>query len=195
MRARVIWLAFFRFFVLFLSLGTIACHIANLVLLGSRDWWPRYIPSIRGDRTMAILNLALMVAVIIYNTLKGGPMPWTNNADEPGAPAKTSPGFATYCFAYRNPKTIMRCWISDALWLGCLLVTASWLLLLVYVFAQSTSDIYDEDEEFEGYDYKQDVPMALSNEESTYHAASTPPQIATATTTAAAASAAAYNLL
>lgn len=50
--------------------------------------------------------------------------------------------------------------LTDGVWLGCIVVAAFWLILAIYVYAQSSSDIYDND--FDVYDYKDDVPMAVT---------------------------------
>lgn len=49
--------------------------------------------------------------------------------------------------------------LTDGAWLGCIVVGAFWLILAIYVYAQSSSDIYDND--YDMYDYKDDVPMAV----------------------------------
>ncbi|KAI9493123.1 hypothetical protein BDB00DRAFT_824496 [Zychaea mexicana] len=202
MRARVFWLAFFRFILLILSLAALACHIANIVLLTKQDdsgpWFPEHIPyvlyfvgpgvsvicsialnmvsmsnvkSIRGDRTMGILNLALMIAVIVYNTLEGGVFPWIGGHDEDG-PTTANRGFAAYCMNWAESTTQYRCWLTDGVWLGCILIAAFWLFLIIFVYAQKSSDIYDDD--YDVYDFKEDVPMAVtsSKNEPAYHASS-----------------------
>lgn len=42
-------------------------------------------------------------------------------------------------------------------WLGIIVVGFFWLLLALYTIVQRNSDIYDQD--YDTYDYKQDVPM------------------------------------
>ncbi|KAI9277067.1 hypothetical protein BDA99DRAFT_494797 [Phascolomyces articulosus] len=205
MRARVFWLAFFRFIILILSLATLACHIANIVILmknqpESKDWFPEHIPyvlyfvgpgvslicavalnmvsmsavkSIRGDRSMGLLSLALMIAVIVYNTLEGGVFPWLAGSDAEDQPENVGKGFATYCNTYSNNEwSKLRCWLTDGAWLGCILIAAFWLFLIIFVYAQKSSDIYDDD--YDVYDFKEDVPMAVAskNEQQTYHASS-----------------------
>lgn len=64
--------------------------------------------------------------------------------------------------------------LTDGTWLGCIVIAGFWLILAFYVFAQSTSDIYDDD--YDMYDFKDDVPMAVTTtrtqEAETYHASS-----------------------
>lgn len=68
----------------------------------------------------------------------------------------------------------MRCYIglTDGMWLGSLLIAAFWLLLAIYVYAQKSSDIYDDD--YDVYDFKEDVPMAVTSPtaQHDYHASS-----------------------
>ncbi|KAI8145019.1 hypothetical protein BJV82DRAFT_604575 [Fennellomyces sp. T-0311] len=210
MRARVFWLAFFRFVLLVLSLATIACHIAQIVLLMRQSddtgpWFPEHIPyvlyfvgpgvsvicsvalnivswssvkSIRGDRTMGILNLALMIACIVYNTLESGVFPWIGNLSVSSRPTNVNKGFAAYCNTWSDSNTQLRCWLTDGAWLGQILVAAFWLFLVIFVYAQKSSDIYDDD--YDVYDFKEDVPMAVtsSKNEPTYHASSPTAQTA-----------------
>ncbi|KAI7849315.1 hypothetical protein BDC45DRAFT_278367 [Circinella umbellata] len=137
------------------------------------------VKSIRGDRSMGVLTLALMIAVIVYNTLKGGAFPWLNGHYDDGKPSSFNSGFATYCSNYKNEWSKYRCWLTDGTWLGCLIVAAFWLFLVIFVYAQKSSDIYDDD--YDVYDFKEDVPMAVTSNknESAYHASSptsNPPQ-------------------
>ncbi|KAF7727227.1 hypothetical protein EC973_007839 [Apophysomyces ossiformis] len=117
------------------------------------------VKSIRADRALSILNLLLLIAVIVFITLKSGTNPWTDNTIS--GPSNTSMGFTTYCSVYRRDMTTyMRCWLTNGAWLGLLVSAFFWLLLAFYTFAQSSSDIYDDD--YDAYDFKADVPMAIS---------------------------------
>lgn len=49
-------------------------------------------------------------------------------------------------------------------WLGIIVVGFFWLLLALYTIVQRNSDIYDQD--YDTYDYKQDVPMVMVKETS-----------------------------
>lgn len=44
-------------------------------------------------------------------------------------------------------------------WLGCILIGFFWLLLCLFVFVFKTSDFYRK-EDYDVYDFKEDVPMA-----------------------------------
>ena len=67
------------------------------------------VKSIRGDRSMGVLTLALMIAVIVYNTLKDGAFPWLDGHYDDGKPSSFNSGFATYCSNYKNEWSKYRC--------------------------------------------------------------------------------------
>ncbi|KAG0170047.1 hypothetical protein DFQ28_002636 [Apophysomyces sp. BC1034] len=117
------------------------------------------VKSIRADRVLSIINLPLLIAVIVYNTLKSGVIPWTDGKED--GPSEVVLGFATYCDAYTGSQTtFLRCWLTNGVWLGLLASAVLWFVLAVYTFTQSSSDIYDDD--YDAYDFKADVPMALT---------------------------------
>ncbi|KAI8375974.1 uncharacterized protein BYT42DRAFT_572957 [Radiomyces spectabilis] len=151
-------------------------------------WWPHYVPyilyfvgpgfsiicsialifvsistikNIRGDRILSVINLILMIAVVVYNTLQAGVVPWTDGKEkDPGrGPYR---GYADYCSFYGSgTDSFYRCWLSNGLWLASIVTAFLWLLLAIYTFVQSSSDIYESD--YDGYDYKLDVPMAVTS--------------------------------
>ncbi|KAI9316881.1 hypothetical protein BX666DRAFT_1947674 [Dichotomocladium elegans] len=200
MGSRLFWLSFIRFLGLFFSAATLACHIVQIVLLRTNGWFPSYIPyilyfvgpgvslissialnivsmtrvkSIRGDRILCMPNVAIMIAVIVYNTLKAGAVPWTKTPVE-GVPSSATSTFVTYCKNIDDSVTANRCWLTDGMWLGCLLIAACWILLGIFVFLHKGSDIYEDD--FDVYDFKDDVPMVMPSptpaKDADYHAAS-----------------------
>lgn len=57
---------------------------------------------------MSVLNIALLVAVIVYNTLKSGVIPWTDGKAK-GGPSQANLGFASYCSSYQDTTTQYRC--------------------------------------------------------------------------------------
>lgn len=96
-------LSLFQYILYIVGPGvSIICSLAlNVVSISS-------VKSTRGDRTLSILNLALMIAVIVYNTLKSGVVPWKPEPDA-DAPSSATPGFATYCTNYHDSTTANRC--------------------------------------------------------------------------------------
>lgn len=66
--------------------------------------------------------------------------------------------------------------MTNGAWLGSLVVAVFWLFLVIFVFLQKASDIYDDD--YDMYDFKDDVPMAVTSspqpppKEASYHASS-----------------------
>ncbi|ORX53474.1 hypothetical protein DM01DRAFT_1336011 [Hesseltinella vesiculosa] len=188
MGARVFWLGTFRVLLLILSSATLACHIAQIILLGDTSWVadkniPYFlyfigpgisvisslalvalvcfnVPTIRGDRVLALLNAALMIAVVIASTLLTQYVPWT-----PGQTyTLSSKGFQPHC-PTANPLAKNRCWLSNGMWLGSIVVAAFWLIHLLFVFVQQRSDIFDDDD-YEMYDYEdhRDIAMAVTSE-------------------------------
>ncbi|CAO3587104.1 unnamed protein product [Absidia cylindrospora] len=132
------------------------------------------IRSIRGDRILGCLNLALMIATVVIGAIKSGPVPWlpvSNNNSQVTASEPTSGGFQSNCGIHEKDKEIFnRCWLSNGMWIGSIVVAFFWLLLVLYVFIQRGSDIYDDDE-YEVYDFKgtdgshphQNMPMAITS--------------------------------
>ncbi|ORZ16232.1 hypothetical protein BCR42DRAFT_32224 [Absidia repens] len=189
MGLRVFWLVLLRTLLVLTSIGTIGCHIAQVILLGNQRWWPSNyayilyfvgpgvstlsslallftmifkIKSIRGDRILGCLNLALMIATVVIGAIKSGPVPWlpdnstsSNNNSQLTASGPTSGGFQSNCGVYEKEdrEIFNRCWLSNGMWIGSIVVAFFWLLLVLYVFIQRGSDIYDDDE-YEVYDFK-----------------------------------------
>lgn len=78
------------------------CAIAlNIVSISS-------IKSVRGDRSMCVINVALMAACVVYNTLKQGVIPWSGGKAS-GGPKSANLGFASYCNLYNDKTTQLRC--------------------------------------------------------------------------------------
>ncbi|GAA5810494.1 hypothetical protein MFLAVUS_003916 [Mucor flavus] len=186
MSCRIILLNVLRVLILVLSLGTLGCHIAQLSLLGKQEgtgpWWPDFVPyilyyvapivsilsifilfflscinskSLFSDRVMSLINLLLCIAVVVYNSLKSDTVPWTGSLTKQFI--SRSKGYASYCSNYNDGITATRCWLVNGSWLGIIVVGFFWLLLALYTIVQRNSDIYDQD--YDTYDYKQDVPM------------------------------------
>ncbi|ORZ00403.1 hypothetical protein BCR43DRAFT_485154, partial [Syncephalastrum racemosum] len=82
------------------GVSTLSAIALNIVSFSS-------VKSIRGDRAISVLNLALMIAVIVYNTLKSGVIPWTDGKESTSA--DINEGFATYCPTYSDKLTFYRC--------------------------------------------------------------------------------------
>ncbi|KAI8064587.1 hypothetical protein BC940DRAFT_305460 [Gongronella butleri] len=116
--------------------------------------------TIRGDRVFALLNAALMIAVVVTNTLLTNYVPWTPDHGYP----LSGKGFQAHC---PSSDTVMknRCWLSNGMWIGSIVVAAFWLVHLIYVFTQQRSDIFDDDDDYELYDYRNqgDIAMAVTS--------------------------------
>ncbi|KAI9270645.1 hypothetical protein BDA99DRAFT_502351 [Phascolomyces articulosus] len=198
MNCRIIFLNFIRFLIFFFSAGTLACHIAQMILFDNSDWWPQYkvytlyyvgagfsficsiallfvsfmrnIRSIRGDRIVSVINIALLIAVIIYGTLEAGPVPVLPvdqifSSGQLNLPSQK--GFATYCSDYHvaNDQSLQqritnRCWLQNGTWLGLIITAALWIVLALYTFLQKKSTVYNDKD---GHDYIEDVPMAIDH--------------------------------
>ncbi|ORY98708.1 hypothetical protein BCR43DRAFT_488020 [Syncephalastrum racemosum] len=154
---------------------------------GVSNWWPRYVPfilyyvgsgfsllsslgltlqsmtnyqTVASDRFFSIVNAALLVAVVVYNSLRSGVIPWTNGTDS-DAPSMFNQGWATYCSVYSNNTSMNRCWLINGAWLGSIVLAFLWIVLAFYVFIQTRQDIYEND--YDSYDFKADVPMAMGS--------------------------------
>ncbi|SAL95669.1 hypothetical protein [Absidia glauca] len=173
MGIRVFWLTLLRILLVIISAGTLACHIGN------KEWWPKNyayilyfvgpgvsilsslglvlltitVHSVHGDRVLGPLNLALMIATVVIGTLKSGPVPWQPPSNAPSLPDTI--GFQSSCSTFRTDLPLyQRCWLSNGMWLGSIVTGALWLLLVLYVFIQRSSDIYHDDDAYEVYDFK-----------------------------------------
>lgn len=60
------------------------------------------IHTVSPDRFLSVINAAFLIAVVVYNTLKSGTIPWTGNNNNL---APNQMGFATYCSSYDNDET------------------------------------------------------------------------------------------
>ncbi|KAI8089053.1 uncharacterized protein BX664DRAFT_332057 [Halteromyces radiatus] len=194
MGSRAFFLTLLRFLLVIVSVGTLVCHAVQIVKLNDNSWFSKKnysyilyfvgpgvstlsslalvfsiicgIRSIRGDRFLGILNLALMIATVVVCTLKSGPVPWqANDEGSEGGPN----GFQSSCNGYQdsNSTLYIRCWLSNGAWIGSIVIAVFWLILLLYVFVQRSGDIYDDDE-YEVYDFKNgshqhDIPMAVTS--------------------------------
>ncbi|CAO3675314.1 unnamed protein product [Rhizopus stolonifer] len=184
---KAVTLYLFRLSIIALSGLTLACHIAQIVLLlqieNTGNWWPDYIPytlyyvgplvsiisinalfiigyrtqSLIGDRVLSLLNTALYVAIVVYNTKKSGTIPWLGDATT-GFTSNIQ-GWVPYCSTYSYINTSLRCWLVNGTWLGCILIGLFWLLLFIYVFTTRNSDIFRQTDDYDTHDFKKDVPM------------------------------------
>ncbi|KAI8328717.1 hypothetical protein BC941DRAFT_444376 [Chlamydoabsidia padenii] len=182
MGVRVFWLILLRFLLVLISAGTLGCHVAQVIILGNREWWPKNyayilyfvgtgvsilsslglviltltVHSVHGDRYLGLVNFGLMIATVVIGTLKSGPVPWLPSTDS----RPDTVGFQTACNQYRSDLGLyQRCWLSNGMWLGAIILGALWLILVLYVFIQKSSDIYNDDDEYEVYDFK-NVPVS-----------------------------------
>lgn len=58
---------------------------------------------------MSAINLALMIIVIVYNTLKSGTIPWTDGIEQPSSTSSNiKAGYAPYCGSFSD-ITFYRC--------------------------------------------------------------------------------------
>ena len=82
------------------------CSVALLIVA----FMPN-IRSIRGDRIISILCVALLIAVIIYGSLEATTVPWMpiDQVDAQQSPLSSQKGFVTYCSDYSVPTIINRC--------------------------------------------------------------------------------------
>ncbi|KAI9304620.1 hypothetical protein BJ944DRAFT_266582 [Cunninghamella echinulata] len=188
MGVRVFFLTLLRVLLFLFSAATLGCHAAQIGLLKGNEWYPKnysyllyFIGSgvsmissiallfvsissskaIRGDRVCGIINSALMVAVVIVCTLKSGPVPWEyNNGDTQYSTGGPTTGFEPSC-GTKTDEVKIRCWLSNGTWMGCIVLAVFWIILSFFVFIQQRSDIYEE--EYEVYDFKNDIPMAITS--------------------------------
>ncbi|KAI9494796.1 hypothetical protein BDB00DRAFT_938098 [Zychaea mexicana] len=197
MNIRVTILVLIRLLLFIVSAATLACHIAQVVLLGTSDWWPGYkvyvlyyvgagfslicsvallvvscmsnIRSIRGDRIVSVVCIALLIAVIVYNTIEAGVVPWlpSDIASDAQQNFPSTKGFATYCSDYSiannsdlTSKTTNRCWLQNGSWLGIIIAAALWIVLALYTYLQKKSTVYNE---HDAHDYIEDAPMAIDH--------------------------------
>lgn len=63
--------------------------------------------SLLSDRVMSIINLLLFIAIIVYNSLESGTIPWTGSLAKQFT--STTKGFASYCPDYDDNRTSIRC--------------------------------------------------------------------------------------
>ncbi|KAG2207003.1 hypothetical protein INT47_008472, partial [Mucor saturninus] len=193
MALRIVILYLLRCITLVLSLGTLGCHVDS----GAGPWWPDFIPyilyyvgpivsilsifillilgciqskSLLSDRVMSIINLLLFIAIAVYNSLQSGTIPWTGNLTKQFT--SNTKGYASYCSNYEDNRTSIRCWLVNGAWMGTIVVGFFWLLLALYTLIQRNSDVYNED--YDAYDYKEDVPMAIRPPSSVQHLPSPP---------------------
>ncbi|KAI7878661.1 hypothetical protein K492DRAFT_196673 [Lichtheimia hyalospora FSU 10163] len=142
------------------------------------DWWPEYVvytlyyvahgfsclcalvlilstfqrKTIRPDRLLSIVNAALTIAVLVYNSISSGNIPWVGFADTPwrGPHDHTQKGLATYCSDYNGVDdamiTFKRCWLQNGAWLGLVITAALWCALALYVYIQTSSMIFRREE-------------------------------------------------
>ncbi|KAG2228283.1 hypothetical protein INT45_011075, partial [Circinella minor] len=198
MNCRIIFLNFIRVLLCIFSAGTLGCHIAQIVLLQNNDWWPSYkvyilyfvgagfsficsvalvfvifmpnIRSIRGDRIISILCVALLIAVIIYGSLDTTTVPWVpidQAMDSQQSQLPSQKGFVTYCSDYSVPADsnlqkiiINRCWLQNGTWLGLIITAALWIVLALYTYLQKKSSMYKDKDV---HDYIEDAPMAMNH--------------------------------
>ncbi|KAI8385756.1 hypothetical protein BD560DRAFT_384256 [Blakeslea trispora] len=187
MKGKLVIIYLIRLIILILSLATLGCHVAQLALLSQspdiENWWPGYVPytlyyvgsivsilsvtfilifgcfmskSLLSDRIISLINIALCIAVAVYTTLKSGTIPWTGSTFN----SFSSPmhGYVNYCSFYSDSMLSSRCWLSNGTWLGIVLSGFFWFMLALVVFILKSPEIYDED--YDTYDFKEDVPMA-----------------------------------
>ncbi|CAO3628042.1 unnamed protein product [Cunninghamella blakesleeana] len=188
MGVRVFFLTLLRFLLFLLSAATLGCHAAQVALIGDHKWFPSHytyilyfvgpgvstisalallfvsissVKAIRGDRVCGILNSALMIAVVIVCTLKSEQVLY-------GQSEQTYKiGYQGYCSDFSNQNLSNRCWLTNGTWIGSIVIAVIWILLSFYVFIQQRSDIYNE--EYEVYDFKSDIPMAITSNSPIIH--------------------------
>ncbi|CEP08583.1 hypothetical protein [Parasitella parasitica] len=189
MGVKILFLYLLRLTILLLSLITLGCHVAQLILLnqisGTGEWWPGFTPyilyyvgpivsilsatvllvvgcvsskSLWSDRITGCINVLLFIAIIVYNSLTSGTIPWTGSVANSNM--STMKGYVTYCSNYSDSLMSSRCWLTNGTWLGMIIVGFLWFLLALYAFILRTADVYSED--YDTYDFKDDVPMVKS---------------------------------
>ncbi|KAI8373555.1 hypothetical protein EDC96DRAFT_424027, partial [Choanephora cucurbitarum] len=112
--------------------------------------------SLWSDRIASLINLSLCIAVAVYTSLKSGTVPWTGSVSS--SFDSSMQGYVSYCSSYSDTVLSNRCWLTNGTWLGIIIIGFLWLILALYSFILKNSEIYDED--YDTYDFKQDVPMA-----------------------------------
>ncbi|EPB82290.1 hypothetical protein HMPREF1544_10970 [Mucor circinelloides 1006PhL] len=194
MGVKILFLYLLRLLILLTSLGTLGCHVAQLILLnqvsGTGEWWPDFVPyilyyvgpivsilsatvllivgcvfskSLWSDRITSCINLLLFIAIIVYNSLTSGTVPWMGSVSNSNT--STMKGYVTYCSNYSDSLMSNRCWLTNGTWLGMVIVGFLWLLLGLYALILKNSDVYSED--YDTYDFKDDVPMAKTATDTT----------------------------
>lgn len=67
--------------------------------IGAKSLW--------SDRIVSVINLLLSIAIIVYNSLQSGTIPWTGAVTKPFE--STMKGFVTYCSDYDDTLNSIRC--------------------------------------------------------------------------------------
>lgn len=65
--------------------------------------------SLMGDRVLSIINLMLYIAIIAYNAMNVGTVPWTGTMPNKQFVAPNTHGWADYCANYTNEGIRDRC--------------------------------------------------------------------------------------
>lgn len=63
--------------------------------------------SLWSDRITSLINLLLFIAIIVYNSLKSGTIPWTGSVSN--SLTSTMKGYVTYCPNYSDSIMSNRC--------------------------------------------------------------------------------------
>jgi hypothetical protein len=63
--------------------------------------------SLWSDRILCVINLLLSIAIIVYNSLQSGTIPWTGSVAKPFK--SNMKGFVTYCPNYHDSLSSIRC--------------------------------------------------------------------------------------
>ncbi|KAI8975005.1 hypothetical protein BDB01DRAFT_853659 [Pilobolus umbonatus] len=104
------------------------------------------------DIILAFVNLALLLTVVVYTTITAGMIPWIGALRH--EISSSNRGFVTYCSLYADRVMSIRCWLTDGVWLGMVVLSLLWLLLAVYAIlntqlttSEESSDYYDTKEQ------------------------------------------------
>lgn len=65
--------------------------------------------SLLGDRVLSVINLLLFIAIVVYNTLEAGTVPWTGALLNKQFIAPDTKGWANYCPNYTDQGIMIRC--------------------------------------------------------------------------------------